>query len=292
MSEESPRLRRLRLDNEKIAARFSASTAVAVIEARGFPPESYIIEYNIKGVYADSYGKIHERNRHRLEINLSLGYPRRAPQCKMITPVFHPNFDDSSVCIGDFWAPSEGLDDLIVRIGRMIAYQEYNIKSPLNGLAAKWTDRNSSLLPVDNIEIVPCNAELFQGLDEKIVLTISETNSNETDFDIFLIRNSISDSKADILKPQFPRLDFGYILIQIHGTKCAIGRSLGNTIMLPQKDISAYHAEIVFENDNYTLKDLGSKNGTHVNDIFHNEVTLNHGDRLRFGSIEAQFLLY
>ena len=40
---------------------------------------------------------------------------------RMLTPVFHPNFDDSMVCVGDFWAASEGLDDLIIRIGRMIA---------------------------------------------------------------------------------------------------------------------------------------------------------------------------
>ncbi len=37
------------------------------------------------------------------------------------------------VCIGDFWAAAEGLDDLIMRLGRMIAYQEYNTKSPLDG---------------------------------------------------------------------------------------------------------------------------------------------------------------
>jgi hypothetical protein len=90
-----------------------------------------------------------------LEVNLSLGYPRRAPQCRMLTPVFHPNFDDSSVCIGDFWAASESLDDLIVRIGRMISYQEYNTKSPLNGLAAKWAAQNSHLLPVDPRPIAP-----------------------------------------------------------------------------------------------------------------------------------------
>jgi hypothetical protein len=73
----------------------------------------------------------------------------------MLTPVFHPNFDDSSVCIGDFWAASESLDDLIVRIGRMISYQEYNTKSPLNGLAAKWAAQNSHLLPVDPRPIAP-----------------------------------------------------------------------------------------------------------------------------------------
>jgi hypothetical protein len=96
-----------------------------------------------------------ERNDHLLEVNLSLGYPRRAPQCRMLTPVFHPNFDDSSVCIGDFWAASESLDDLIIRIGRMISYQEYNTKSPLNGLAAKWAAQNSNLLPVDPRPIAP-----------------------------------------------------------------------------------------------------------------------------------------
>src|SRR5256885_6770068 len=73
----------------------------------------------------------------------------------MLTPVFHPNFDDSMVCIGDFWAASEGLDDLIVRVGRMIAYQEFNTKSPLNGLAAKWAAQHPQLLPVDPREVAP-----------------------------------------------------------------------------------------------------------------------------------------
>jgi hypothetical protein len=92
-------------------------------------------------------------------VNLSLGYPRRAPQCRMLTPVFHPNFDDAMVCIGDFWAASEGLDDLIIRIGRMITYQEYNTKSPLNGLAAKWAAQNASLLPIDPRNISPPEAQ-------------------------------------------------------------------------------------------------------------------------------------
>src|SRR5262245_24026811 len=73
----------------------------------------------------------------------------------MLTPVFHPNFDESSICIGDFWAASEGLDDLIIRIGRMISYQEYNTKSPLNGLAAKWAAQHGHLLPVDARPIAP-----------------------------------------------------------------------------------------------------------------------------------------
>jgi hypothetical protein len=41
------------------------------------------------------------------------------------------------------------------RIGRMIAYQEYNTKSPLSGLAAKWAAQNAGLLPIDTRNIAP-----------------------------------------------------------------------------------------------------------------------------------------
>jgi ubiquitin-protein ligase len=150
-----PRIRRLKLDYEQLQQRFATWPLIRMVGTAGLPPELYRFQYLIRGLYVAADGAILERNDHLLEINLSLGYPRRAPQCRMLTPVFHPNFDDSSVCIGDFWAASESLDDLIVRIGRMIAYQEYNTKSPLNGLAAKWAAQNAHLLPVDQRPVAP-----------------------------------------------------------------------------------------------------------------------------------------
>jgi len=151
----SPRVRRLKRDYERLCERFDGWPIIQMVGKAGLPPEFYRFSYQIKGLIVGVGGEIVERGDHILEVNLSLGYPRRAPQCKMLHPVFHPNFDAASVCIGDFWAPSEGLDDLIVRIGRMIAYQEYNTKSPLNGLAAKWATENPSLLPVDSTELAP-----------------------------------------------------------------------------------------------------------------------------------------
>jgi ubiquitin-protein ligase len=151
----SPRIRRLQLDYQRLQERFDAWPPIEVIEATGNPPENYRIRYAVKGLTVGATGEIHERNEHIVEINLTLGYPRRAPQCKILGPVFHPNFDANTICIGDFWAASEGLDDLIIRIGRMIAYQEYNTKSPLNGLAAKWGAEHAHLLPVDSRELAP-----------------------------------------------------------------------------------------------------------------------------------------
>jgi ubiquitin-protein ligase len=151
----SPRTRRLMLDEEMLQSLLKDWPLIQITGKAGMPPEVYRFTYNVKGLYVSGSGEILERDSHILEVNLTLGYPRRAPQCRMLTPVFHPNFDDSMVCIGDFWAASEGLDDLIIRIGRMIAYQEYNTKSPLNGLAAKWAAQNGHLLPIDPRPIAP-----------------------------------------------------------------------------------------------------------------------------------------
>jgi ubiquitin-protein ligase len=151
----SPRTRRLLLDHQTLTSRLSGWPLIEITGTAGMPPEIYRFTYHIKGLYVADNGEILERNLHVLEANLSLGYPRRAPQCRMLTPVFHPNFNESMACIGDFWAASEGLDDLIIRIGRMIAYQEYNTKSPLNGLAAKWAAQNANLLPIDARNIAP-----------------------------------------------------------------------------------------------------------------------------------------
>jgi ubiquitin-protein ligase len=154
----SPRIRRLMLDYELLRRVLNNHPLIQITGTAGLPPEIYRFTYTLEGLWASPSGDIVERGTHILEVNLSLDYPRRAPQCRMLTPIFHPNFDDSSVCIGDFWAASEGLDDLVFRIGRMIAYQEYNTKSPLNGLAAKWAAEHAHLLPVDGRNIAPANA--------------------------------------------------------------------------------------------------------------------------------------
>ena len=151
----SPRARRLQSDYEKVSNRLQSWELGRIDQVEGMPPDLYRICYNIKGLYLDPDGNILERKEHLLEINLSLEYPRRAPQLKLLTPLFHPNFKGSEVCAQDIYAASEGLDDLIFRIGRMIAYQEFNTKSPLNGIAAKWAAENSHLLPVDGRAIEP-----------------------------------------------------------------------------------------------------------------------------------------
>ena len=93
-----------------------------------------------------------------VEIALPLAYPRMPPQCRMLTPIFHPNIAPHAICIGDHWSPGEPLWSIMARIGEMIAYQSYNTKSPLNGEAARWVDEHLDELPLDPVSMMPDDA--------------------------------------------------------------------------------------------------------------------------------------
>lgn len=151
----SMRLKRLQADYERLRARCAASGHIRIRSTKGNPPERYEIEYAVKGLRVDARGQIVEAVDHVAEIVLTREYPRQAPQCKMLTPIFHPNIDPAAICIGDHWAASEALGDLVVRIAEMIAYQSYNTKSPLNGEAARWADQHEMMLPIDSVDLWP-----------------------------------------------------------------------------------------------------------------------------------------
>ncbi|MFC1582719.1 ubiquitin-conjugating enzyme E2 [Planctomycetota bacterium] len=146
----SIRLRRLQTDYDRICSLFTGKSRIKLVKTFGNPPDKYQFEYLVTGLEKDlETRKLKNRSNFTVEIVLTSAYPRMAPQCRMLTPVFHPNIAPHAVCIGDHWAAGESLAHLIVRIAEMISYQSYNTKSPLNGEAAKWCDHNKSKLPTD-----------------------------------------------------------------------------------------------------------------------------------------------
>ena len=151
----SPRQRRLASDFLLMRERFSSFPLIHLERAIGNPPETYVVSYHVRGIERVVGGQVVYRNYHEVEIKLPGTYPRTPPICRMLTPIFHPNIEPAIICIGDHWTASERLPDLVVRIGEMIAYQAHNIKSPLDGEAAMWTDLNSDMLPVDGRDLTP-----------------------------------------------------------------------------------------------------------------------------------------
>src|SRR5271166_4481831 len=146
------RLRRLHADFEKMREYVNRHPRLQLIQAEGSPPERYQLEYRIRGL-RQTDDEIAVAKSHMVEVSLPRDYPRTPPQCRMLTPIFHPNIAPHAICIGDHWSAGEPLWSMAARIGEMIAYQSYNTKSPLNGEAARWVDQNLARLPLDRVNM-------------------------------------------------------------------------------------------------------------------------------------------
>jgi ubiquitin-protein ligase len=148
------RLRRLQADFDKVRDYVKRHPRLQLIQAEGTPPERYQLEYQIGGLRQKADG-LEIVKSHLVELVLPLSYPRMPPQCRMLTPVFHPNIAPHAICIGDHWSPGEPLWSIIARIGEMIAFQSYNTRSPLNGEAARWVEEHVQDLPLDPVSLMP-----------------------------------------------------------------------------------------------------------------------------------------
>lgn len=173
----SIRQRRLQSDYEKIVATFKEGGRIHIKAVNGNPPEKYQIEFLVNSLVMKPDGSVTVKNNHIAEIYLTTSYPRQPPQCRMLTPVFHPNIAPHAICIGDHWAAGESLPHLIVRIGEMLSYQSYNLKSPLNGEAAKWASKNSRRFPIDKMDFSAYYEAGDTVLSDSQVETIDEKST-------------------------------------------------------------------------------------------------------------------
>lgn len=147
------RMRRLASDYEQIKKDFANHKNIIVTPIGDEPPERYHVTYFVNGIYLLPDGRIETLGRHEVEITLHADYPRYKPICKIMTPIWHPNFRDGQICIGDIWGAGESLSDIIINIGDMIQYKSWNSYSPLSADAAKWAMENKHLFPVGNIDL-------------------------------------------------------------------------------------------------------------------------------------------
>lgn len=73
--------------------------------------------------------------------------------------------------------------------------------------------------------------------------------------------------------------------VSLHANRYTVGRAHTCDVMLNDVSVSREHAAIVRRAERFWVVDLGSLNGTFVNDRQTAEHPLNPGDRLRFGEV-------
>ncbi len=147
------RMRRIASDYEQIKKNFSNHKNIVVEPIGEEPAEKYRVTYYVNGIYLLDDGRIETLGKHIVIITLHAEYPRYKPICTIATPIWHPNFRDGQICIGDIWGAGESLSDIIVNIGDMIQYKSWNSFSPLSADAAEWAIENKHLFPVGNINL-------------------------------------------------------------------------------------------------------------------------------------------
>jgi predicted Zn finger-like uncharacterized protein len=162
------RLRRLKADFANLQEYVRRHPRLRLLQHEGNPPERYQIEYRVRSLRMVS-GELQPVQSHIVEIALTQSYPRTPPQCRMLSPVFHPNIAPHAICVGDHWGAGESLQSIVARIGEILAYQSYNVKSPLNGEAARWVEGNKDKLPLDRVSMLVEDEAAANGSHPSVV---------------------------------------------------------------------------------------------------------------------------
>src|SRR5262252_3534962 len=79
-------------------------------------------------------------------------------------------------------------------------------------------------------------------------------------------------------------------IISMNEGPVLIGRQAGATLKIGNASVSRRHAVIEKDGDRFVIADLGSRNGTFVNDVPVRRRELQHGDRVRIGESQFFFL--
>lgn len=145
---------RLRNDHQRVRELVDRSDFIHVVRTEGDPPEKYLIRYTCKGVESVSTsGQPVYRDHHDVSIYLHAEYPYKQPQLKWLTPIFHPNIHiTGAVCIGAWW-PAKTLDELLLTLGEMVQYKNYEPRDPMNSKAATWALQRKTLFPIDRRDL-------------------------------------------------------------------------------------------------------------------------------------------
>ncbi len=74
--------------------------------------------------------------------------------------------------------------------------------------------------------------------------------------------------------------------------RISIGKKEDNSFIVNDRTVSRNHVEIVQEQDSFLLRDMGSTNGTFINDTRVREAYLSPGDVIRIGNTRIEFIAF
>jgi len=140
-------------DYEQLKELLELYPNISIVKTEGQPPNTYEIEYILRGYIKEGNATIGIGQTHRVRLHLPFGYPHFPPTAKPLTPVFHPDFDPAAIRLANFWQQNPSLPELVLHIGEMICGSVYNLEDPFNQEAAEWYKKQRAKLPLDTVSI-------------------------------------------------------------------------------------------------------------------------------------------
>jgi ubiquitin-protein ligase len=145
------------------------------------PPEKYMIKYDCTGLWKRPDGTIADAPHHLMQVVFGMDYPSNPPAFVWLTPIWHPNLKRPYICLeGRPFAVGWTLDLIVQEVGRLVQYQSYNLKDPLNHEAADWARDNAQRFPVDDRDLLDYRVKVRvvrqeSPGDEQVVEMVGET---------------------------------------------------------------------------------------------------------------------
>jgi ubiquitin-protein ligase len=155
--------RRLENDYRELREAFDGDPRVKIKALGTAPFDKYRIAYvGVPSLRQNQSGQPMLVEQTVVDIELPAGYPKLPALARTAAGdvVFHPNFSAEKICIADFWVPGFRLVDVVIKIGNMLQFSDYNIQSPLNAVAAEWTQEHQAELPLATHTFGPGSTEI------------------------------------------------------------------------------------------------------------------------------------
>jgi ubiquitin-protein ligase len=190
---------------QEIKTSFSQHQQIQITPIAGSPPDKYRVIYNLQGLSAKTGNEVESRREHIITITLPFGFPHFPPNCKPESPVFHPDFDQAAICIGDFWEENPSLPGLIIHIGRMLCGEIFSTENAFNEDAAVWYQENQNKLPMDTIHTSSTSHSHLVSPGEQTVQS-SVPRILDTIDDTFFLEDTIKEENDKKTHEQIERL--------------------------------------------------------------------------------------
>ncbi len=142
-------------------------------------------------------------------------------------------------------------------------------------------ERGFSMLQHPHVELLPEDAVNRRGI--QVVAEATSTTPASSDSQTKVFQAPGGQPRARLVGGK------GTAPITLESTQITIGRGLDNDIILEDTRVSRHHAQLRYRARRFWLSDLGSTNGTYVNNQQVEEKALADGDTISLGGLELVF---